>query len=115
MRTFGVLLVLLTPHPALPAAAWEVRGYTCTNIMGGNPFRLTIFADDTYITAPFAGTSLPSGMDGGTLEMTEIGSYYRILSGPLLDELKIDTVHIMSPTALTPSGETGLFDCTKAK
>lgn len=76
-------------------------GYTCTNMMGGNPFRLTIFPDGNYLVAPHAGTSLPSIMDGGRLEQVEMGKGYIVLSGPLRDELEIATIHVMSPTHLT--------------
>ena len=100
---------------ASPTLAAPTRGYDCTNIMGGNPFRLTIFEDGSYITAPHAGTLVPKGMDGGKLQLSETGHSYTVLSGPLFDELAVATIHIMSPTSLVPSGSSGMFDCTKAK
>lgn len=101
---------------AAPAGAQPLpRAFTCTTIMGGNPFQLTIFEDGLYIAAPLAGTKRPSAKGEGKLEMAENAIYYTVLSGPLLDELKVDTVHIMSATTLMPSGSDGLFECKKAK
>lgn len=108
------VLAALAAGPTL-AQPTPPRGFTCTNIMGGNPFRLTIFEDGLYMTAPFAGTTRPSSMGEGRLELAETPIYYNVLSGPLLDELKADTIHIMSPTTVMPSGSDGLFNCTKAK
>lgn len=105
----AVALAMATPITAAPP-----RGFTCTNIMGGNPFRLTISENLVYIVASFP-ESYQRTAGEGQLERAEIGSYYTVVSGPLLDELGIGTIHIMSPTALTPSGSNGLFDCTKAK
>ena len=105
-------LALVTPALAQTPTP---RGFTCTNIMGGNPFRLTVFEDGLYMVAPFSGTTRPAAMGEGRLELAENPIYYNVLSGPLLDELKADTVHIMSPTTLMPSGSDGLFNCSKAK
>ena len=109
----GTVLIALATTPVL--AETPPRGFTCTNIMGGNPFRLTIFEDGLYVVAPFAGTRIPAVMAEGRLELAENPIYYTVLSGALLDELKIDTIHIMSPTRLAPSGDNGLLNCEKAK
>ena len=105
---FVAITVLLT-GPVL------ARDYRCTNIMGGNPFGLSIAADGSYQTRPFAEARIKIEPGGGRVELAEIGSYYRVLDGPLLDQLQVDTIHIMSGSRLTPSGSSGLFDCTKAK
>ena len=107
---FAVIAFLLSLHQASAAP----RGFTCTNLMGGNPYRLTIFDDLAYMFAPFPGSNLGDPGEG-KLELAEIGSYYNVLNGPLSKRLKVDTIHIMSPTSLTPSGSEGLGDCTKAK
>lgn len=109
------LVPLILGLAATSALAQEARGFTCTNIMGGNPYRLTIFESGLYIIAPFEGTVLPTSMGEGQLELGDNPIYYTVISGPLLDELKVDKIHIMSPTRLSPSGSAGLFDCTKAK
>lgn len=88
------------------------RNYTCTNIMGGNPFRLTIRDDLVYTAASHPESRVQIGGQG-RLELA--GVYYRVIDGPLLNDLKVETIHIMSRNRLTPSGSTGLFSCIKAK
>lgn len=106
-------LLIATAMLTSAALAAPPRNYTCTTMMGGNPFRLTIREDGVYTAASHPG-SQPQIGGQGRLELAEIGSYYNVLDGPLLDGLKIDNIHIMS-SGLTPSGSTGLFDCKKAK
>jgi len=111
-RFLVLALSLVLSAPAF--AQTPPRSFACTNIMGGNPFRLTIDASLHY-----TATALPESREPisgeGTLELAEIGVYYHVLDGPLLDDLQVDTIHIMSGNRLTPSGKTGLFDCEKAK
>ena len=103
-----LVLALTTPGFAAPP-----RSYTCTNIMGGNPFRLTIGEDGVYTAASHPEAYVQIGGQG-RLEMGESGIYYNVIDGPLLDDLKVSIIHIMS-SRLTPSGSDGLFPCEKAK
>ena len=102
-------LALTTPGYAAPP-----RNYTCTNIMGGNPFRLTISDDLVYTAASHPESRVQIGGQG-RLELAEIGVYYHVLDGPLLADLKVEVIHIMSHGRLSPSGSNGLFSCIKAK
>ncbi len=110
------LLAFTTLSLALvvPALAWEVRAYRCTNIMGGNPFRLTFFESGDYMVVSYP-ESRHDWQGDGTYALSETRSSYKITGGFLLDTAEIDTIHIMSPTRLTPSGSNGLFECIKAK
>lgn len=94
------------------ALAAPPRDYTCTKAMGGNPFRLTIRDDLVYTAASHPESRVQIGGQG-RLELA--GVYYRVIDGPLLNDLKVETIHIMSRNRLTPSGSTGLFSCIKAK
>lgn len=102
-----LVLALTTPGFAAPP-----RNYTCTNAMGGNPFRLTVRDDLVYTAASHPESRVQIGGQG-RLELA--GVYYRVLDGPLLADLKVETIHIMSRNRLSPSGSNGLFSCTKAK
>jgi hypothetical protein len=105
-------ILICIPALTAPAAALEGRTYACTNIMGGNPFRLVVGESGYSVeTLPESYETL-SGEGNISRGM---GVAIDVTSGPLLDDWKIDSLIEMSGGNLILSGDDGLRECEKSK